>query len=490
MIDSSIPLNPNRPVKQPGIATLGQLVALRGAEQETHRRQMELEQAQQAQQTNAQREQAFSALLQSGEAYKNPEAVFAVAGPERAKAFYDGLSAFQRLKAGEKQERDKSMLAVLRSIEVLPDSEKPKAWTFAYQGLAQSGVIPNQPELAEFDPTKLKVLIAQLGGEPQKPDMVTVAPGGTVFNRTTGKPEYTAPERPEKPPTVSLQSRPVMSGGRPIMAAFNPQTGQYQDQSGKVLTDVRPIPTAAQSGAQAAPAEELPADPASSDILSQTGLSMNGFMALTGRLTQLPRDAATRNRATAEAQAFARKTGVDVSTLASQYKAQNTVLERNIERLNNTKIMESELKGTVENLQNVIGNDFSKVRIANVWKVWAGEQVNDPAANQYAFHLGQLRNELAAYYAAAAGRPGSGITVQDLNEAEKTIKNGIAQGGLVGLKKGVEDSTSKMGPIMQGSVDRATKAVWDLFGVGKNYKPKGGPAQTGGVKILSITPVK
>ena len=152
-------------------------------------------------------------------------------------------------------------------------------------------------------------------------------------------------------------------------------------------------------------APELPPDPASADILSQTGLSMNGFMALTGRLTQLPRDAATRNRATTEAQAFARKRGVDVSTLASQYKAQNAVLESNISRLNNTKIMEQELAGTVENLQAVIGTDLSKVRIANVWKVWAGEQVNDPQAQQYAFHLGQLRNELAAYYAAAAGRP-------------------------------------------------------------------------------------
>jgi hypothetical protein len=210
-------------------------------------------------------------------------------------------------------------------------------------------------------------------------------------------------------------------------------------------------------------------DPASQDILSQTGLSPDAFVWVTGRATQLPRSGGTRERASAEVRAWARKKGIDISTLPSQYKAQNDVLAKNIERLNNTQIMESELRGTIQNLQAVIGNDFSWFTPANVAKVWAGERFSDPQAQQYSFHLGQLRNELAAYYAAAAGRPGGGITVRDEAEAEKTIGDGIADGGLKGLMKGVEDSTSKMGPIMEESVDRAAKAIWKLFGVEDKY---------------------
>ena len=190
----------------------------------------------------------------------------------------------------------------------------------------------------------------------------------------------------------------------------------------------------------------------------------------------MPRDAATRQRAAKDAEAWARSHNVDISTLPAQYKAQNAVLERNIERLNNTKIMESELNGTIQNLQEVIGPDPTGVRAGMALKAWLGQEVNDPNSQQYKFHLGQLQNELAAYYAAAAGRPGSGILESDQRDAANTIKNGISKGGLTGLQKGVKDSTAKMGPIMQGSVDRAQKAVWNLFGVGQNYKHKAGGA--------------
>ena len=317
------------------------------------------------------------------------------------------IGALQSAARKDYADRQTVLRDVLLGYMALPEDLRARAYPAVRGGLVQGGVINPEDAPEQYDPAFFEAAIGY-GRQAEKAGAPIQVDPTKELRDPTGQ-RVIAPARPEpaKPPTpVSLQSRPVLSGGRPIMAAFNPQTGKYQDQTGKVLTDVRPIPTAAQqAGGGGEQAPELPPDPASADILSQTGLSMNGFMALTGRLTQLPRDAATRNRATTEAQAFARKRGVDVSTLASQYKAQNAVLESNISRLNNTKIMEQELAGTVENLQAVIGTDLSKVRIANVWKVWAGEQVNDPQAQQYAFHLGQLRNELAAYYAAAAGRP-------------------------------------------------------------------------------------
>lgn len=237
---------------------------------------------------------------------------------------------------------------------------------------------------------------------------------------------------------------------------------------------------------QPASAEETPIDSGSNSILSQTGLSMNAFRYLTGQAGQLPRDQLTRNRAATEAQNWANKKGVDVSTIASQYKTYNDVLSSNISRMNNTKIMESELQGTIENLQGVVNaKDLGRLKIGNVIKIWAGQEINDDLAQQYALHLGQLRNELSAYYAATQGRTGNNITITDLRDAESVIRNGISQGGLAGLQKAIENSTGKMGKVMQRSVDTARKSVWDLFGVGANYRGGEGPdpAPKSGVRV-------
>ena len=224
-------------------------------------------------------------------------------------------------------------------------------------------------------------------------------------------------------------------------------------------------------------------DPTSKSILAQTGLSYNAFLVLSGKMSQLPRDQVTRNRAAKEAEAFSKRTGTDVSTFAAQYEAYNDTLQANIKRLNNTKIMESEIIGTIENLEGVVNDkDLSKLRFANVAKVWAGQEVNDSLAQQYAMHLYQLRNELAAYGAATQGRNATQITLQDYQEAERAIKNGISKGSLDGLKTAVENSTGKMGTVMEKSVDRSQKAIWDLFGVGKNYQNKAQPTQMETIK--------
>jgi hypothetical protein len=55
------------------------------------------------------------------------------------------------------------------------------------------------------------------------------------------------------------------------------------------------------------------------------------------------------------------------------------------------------------------------------------------------------------------------------------------------MMKAVQNSTGKMDTVMQGSVDRSRKAVWDLFGVGGNYKTTTKPApQSGGPSVGSI----
>ncbi len=221
-----------------------------------------------------------------------------------------------------------------------------------------------------------------------------------------------------------------------------------------------------------------PGDPASNDILSQTGLSVAGFYALTGQNAKLPRDAATRRAAMLEAGEFARKRGVDISVMASQYAANNAALAGNVLRLNNTKIMEGEVLGTIENLQAVVKDkDLSRLNRANVIRIWAGQEVNDGLAQQYATHLQQLRNQMSAYLAATQGRSGNQILESDQREAERVIKNGLAAGSLSGLSTAIVNETEKMKGVLEKSVDRSTQAVWNLFGVGQNYKPKTSPSQ-------------
>lgn len=242
---------------------------------------------------------------------------------------------------------------------------------------------------------------------------------------------------------------------------WNPKTERYDIPLGAEKTG---------EGGGSGLETEIPVDSTSQNILAQTGLSFSGFLALTGQASKLPRDAATRKAAFKEAQNWSNKHNVDISTLASQYETYNKVLSANISRLNNTKIMEQELEATIQNLQGVVNEkDFGSLRFTNVVKIWAGQEVNDDLAQQYAMHLNQLRRELTAYNAATQGRSGNDITVSDEREAEQVIRNGIARGSLVGLATAVKNSTEKMGKVMRGSVDRARKSVWELFGVGNNY---------------------
>lgn len=286
-------------------------------------------------------------------------------------------------------------------------------------------------------------------------DETLVGPQGETL--ATGKPK--PPEQPAAVKEYEYYAAQEQAAGRKPLD-FN----GYQAMDANRKRPVTNVNTAAD-------AEPLPMDPASQNILSQTGLSINAFRLLTGRSSELPRDAATRQKAAQEAQTWARSHNVDISTLPAQFKTYNEVLSANISRLNNTKIMESELEGTIDNLKGVAKDaELGKVNFGNVVKVWAGQQTNDSLAQQYALHLSQLRNELSAYYAATQGRTGNNITVQDQRDAEMVIKNGISAGSLDGLRTAIANSTAKMGTVMQGSVDRAQKQVWGLFGVGDNYK--------------------
>ena len=222
-----------------------------------------------------------------------------------------------------------------------------------------------------------------------------------------------------------------------------------------------------------------PVDETSRSILAQTGLSMPAFSYLTqgtGALTRMNAD--QRLQYMNEAENWANKQGIDISTFQSQYSALNKTVQANLLRNNQATVAEAEIDATLANvLEASDESSFGKIRLANVAKLFAGQEYNDPNLAKYAFHLNQLREEFALYNAALSGQIDANgnvrdITEGDLQRAEEIIKDGMSQGSLEGFKNALLASKSKMETVLQSSIDAQNKQVWDLFGVGENYQSK------------------
>lgn len=210
----------------------------------------------------------------------------------------------------------------------------------------------------------------------------------------------------------------------------------------------------------------------SHDILGAAGLDLPVFNYLTQGTASMSRmSAAQRNQIMTKANKWLGDHGIDVSTFQSRYKTYNDVLSSNIQRQQKTQIMEKELLGTTDNLLKIANDkELGQLNVNNVAKVWAGQQVNDPLATQYAFHFQQLKNELAGYYAASQGKASPDVI--DNQDAAASLINGMSSGSLGGFRSAIENSTSKMKDVLDSSVNNANKAVWELFGVGSKFKPE------------------
>lgn len=232
----------------------------------------------------------------------------------------------------------------------------------------------------------------------------------------------------------------------------------------------------------------LGGDSRGGSILGATGLSIGGFNYLSGNTGALTRlTGPQRNAIMKEAQNFALKHGVDVSTMQAQYKAYNDVLDKNIARAAQTKIMAGEVSGTADALiaaisansaanqkdplASVHGNDsgMSSLRAANILDLMAGKQVNNKFAQTYSTQLQFMANDLAGYMAAARGA--TSPELQDQRDAAGIIANGMNAGSITAFKNAINTNEEKVAGVVNGAVDDARQSVWDLFGVGDKYIP-------------------
>ena len=216
----------------------------------------------------------------------------------------------------------------------------------------------------------------------------------------------------------------------------------------------------------------FPIDSMSQDLLSRSGLSFNAFMVLTGNGGRLARDRETRNRASADVEAWARRTGQDISTFQSQYVGYNKALQQNVMRRNNTLTAESEIIATIENLDAAAKDaGLDDIRAFNEFQIFLAGEVNSKGAATYAFHLNQLRNDLAQYNAASQGRTGGNMLQSDITDAEKVFKQGISGGSLEGIMTAVKRSVERQGMNLEAAVNRTRLDVWKLFGLGNDFVP-------------------
>lgn len=235
-------------------------------------------------------------------------------------------------------------------------------------------------------------------------------------------------------------------------------------------------------GTPIAPADTTSPTGVTGSILSATGLSVPAFNFLTTGTSALTRmSQQERLKYMNEAQAFLNKNGVDISTFQSQYKALGQTVQANSLRNNQASVAEAELDATLDNLKQAADDSsFGNIRWGNVAKLFAGQEVNDANVSKYAFHLNQLREEFAMYNAALAGQIDANGNIREINASDRAvadniIKTGFAAGSIKGFEDALAASRSKMRNVLDSSINAQNKKVWQLFGVGSQYKPPATP---------------
>lgn len=259
------------------------------------------------------------------------------------------------------------------------------------------------------------------------------------------------------------------------------QTSQKYNQayaSAKATADVASLT----SGTDATPIPvTLGGTTGGGSILSATGLSVAAFNFLTQGVSSMSRmTAAQRSQIMKEAQTFLNTNGIDISTFQSQYTAYNDVLQKNINRANQTKIMAGEVSGSADALMSVIdqkdlnGEPFNplggtgNVKPQIILDLLAGKIVNDPFAIKYGSQLTFMANDLAGYLAASRGA--TSPELQDQRDAANIISSGLSKRSVQAFKDSIVSNEDKVSNVVTKAVVDTQKQVWGLFGVADKYK--------------------
>lgn len=239
------------------------------------------------------------------------------------------------------------------------------------------------------------------------------------------------------------------------------------------------------------PPAGLGGDKSGGSILKATGLSYWAYKALTEGSTALARfSEKDRVLIGNEIKRWADRNDIDISTFKSQFSAYNDVVQSNVNRANQTRIMSGEVSGTADSLIQAIeerggvsqksafgGNvpstytkdNMSTVRAVNIMDLMAGKETNNTFAQTYSTQIKLMANDLAGYLAAARGSK-AGPELTDQKDAANIIANGMNKGSTEAFKNAIVANEQKVNKVVNDNIISTQKQVWDLFGVGDQYK--------------------
>ena len=274
MLDPNIALNPNRPEPTPFARTLGQMVALRGMRQDQQAQQQEMDERAQIQE------------IMRGDPATRLERLKAV-NPGLAMSYEKAAveGQIQQLKlAGEKATQ---WSRIAGGIKLGALDEKTGVYTPGDDASFLAG-LTEAHALGLINDEQAQQFVAMAPGK-ERDDAVLAVRQSVLTEKekvelrrqaledarkAAAQPTLDAKAEEElagvrlrnealRNPRLPLQHVPLVSGGRTMLGAFNPATGQYQDQFGNPLPDARPIPpAAAQGGASGQTALYNATDPA------------------------------------------------------------------------------------------------------------------------------------------------------------------------------------------------------------------------------------
>ena len=254
-VDARIPLGIKTPEIQTPLDIVAGMQRVRAQEQAQQINQMNIEEAQRAQEGRRRTGQIAAkvgAANPTGKAFDRTAFLESLPPDERLQAdelltpIFENQTKWKKVKqeAAELEQKHWSGLAEkLQRVRQPDGSYSPTTLDVALSFVEEE--YPAQAaqlrELAATNPAAFNEQVDMLAGPVAQKPGFKLGPGDVQFD-AAGKQIASVPaaERPK-----NLQRETVLVKGRPVLAAFDPSTGQYQDRQGNPLLDVEPVPTRA-----------------------------------------------------------------------------------------------------------------------------------------------------------------------------------------------------------------------------------------------------
>jgi len=156
------------------------------------------------------RDAAFMAVLPGlMDGTGDPKAVFSIFGPEKAPKILEGLSAYQKLGQTKGEEALKQLPGLVRGLNAVGEGSRAALYQQIAPTVEAAGLFPSGSIPKDYTPEGWKDISDFVSGmekpkEAAPKGPMAVNPGQVVIDPETGKPIYTAPEKPtiEQPRVV------------------------------------------------------------------------------------------------------------------------------------------------------------------------------------------------------------------------------------------------------------------------------------------------